>query len=281
MSGVSNKKKMQSFLLRWWWITAADSAAKCIQRVIRGVKVRRSSLGMKVSALINWLRPLIPLYKALRSRALVRQALKSLMRHRINCEEERSKEQEQQFGSRMLRRLRTACQVIKKEYAIQRKGICFCLDKQQRKGIALLLVAVTKAKSMKHAALYFDSIKVRHALDLLKRNSESLIQIPTGDSKRSRSIKEKSASTIRIEENVPNTDAVESLNAFHDNRVKEAKYMTGSGNSAILMEEEELVIRQLLPKRDDPLYFGDNIRSRVVEVNRKGAACRPFPSKGL
>jgi hypothetical protein len=253
---------------------------------------------------------------------------------------------------------------------MQRRGISFCSDKQQRKGIALLLAAVIKASSMKHAALYSNSRKLRHALDLLKRKSECQIQIPTGDmsiplisnehpplkephnlsnkvrivsdveeslrllqhqsqnnqyqrplrskhfqvhsghqksthngpsslqfhkdmfvvedfisndSKKSSIIKEKSASTIRIVNNVPNTDAVDSSNASRDNRVKEAKNVTGSGNSVIPMKDKEPVIRRLLPRRDDPLYLGGNVWSRVVEENRKegaGAAGRSYPSKG-
>jgi hypothetical protein len=185
---IVNKKKMQSFLLRWWWITAADSAAKCLQRIIRGVRVRRSHLGMKVLALVNWLRPLIPLYKALRRKALVRKALKSLERHRISCEEERRREQNQQLQSRMLLRLRTACQVTKREYDVQRMGVYFGLDKLQRYGIALLSAAAVKARSIRYAVSYFNRRVLKGALNRLKRKDDD--HIHNGDMRVAGSITE-------------------------------------------------------------------------------------------
>lgn len=138
--------------------------------------MRRSHLGMKVLALVNWMRPLIPLYKALRRKTLVHKALKVLKRHRISCEEERRREQKKQLQSRMLLRLRTACQVTKRENNMQRMGVYFGLDKLLRNGIAHLTAAAMKARSLRFSVSYFNKRVLKNALNRFKRRDDDHIQ---------------------------------------------------------------------------------------------------------
>lgn len=163
---------MKSFLLHWWWRTAADSAAKCVQRINRGVRVRRSQLGREVSELISWLRPLIPLCKALRKKALVRRVFKGIERYRLSCAEERTKEQQRLSLKRTLQRFYTSCQVLKIESDLQKRGISYRSAKQERNAMALLSAAVLKEDFKRYAAYYFNMRSLRGALDRLKGITE-------------------------------------------------------------------------------------------------------------